>query len=849
MTELEPDQQNGIQSHRVQNRRWVFFFGFIFIQSIPVIYRIISLPGDPKNSLIFGLSLARILLVLAAAGLGLIFLAAAYLSGMNENRIQAVVKDRWCEGRMFLILMAGSILAGLSAWGFLVYLRIGPDGADNPLYIRFFPFLLWVILLGLQLSIWFWIHNFGWQKSRYGVFKPVLIPSAIVAGVFLLTGVIIGFTGWGVIPDIFYWGNPGVPLLSWQVWLALSSSLILLTLMVSFPVIRVYRQRLDWILGIGLFVLAAGLWLSQPIPSSYFFPSVRPPTYQIYPYSDAGFYDYTAQSLIIGEGFLNGKIVTRPLYILLVAIWHGLEGQDYAEIILLQTLLLAIFPAALYWLGRSMRSREAGLAAGLLAIFRELNTIAATPLTEVSHSKMLMTDCLTGLGLCLFCLAVFRWLRKSGTHPVRSVLIGGFLGLLILLRSQALFIVPVVVLLLLIQRKSGWRGVAIESGLFLSGIVLAVSPWIIRNGVKTGDFAMDQPSQAVYVAKRFVSSVEEMESLQLAANSSDVGRHIVQYTFSHPLDVARFAGAHFLNNELSTLVVLPLRASFTDFHDNFEISSLFWLDGVKSLAGFQWLFLALNLMLISIGVGSAWSKWKWPGLFPLLAHLAYSLSSAVSRISGWRFIQPVDWVGYFYFCLGFAEVVIWIFTLSNISLRPWEKNTRELPSLALSGKWTFAALGLILVAGVSLPAAEWIIPKRYSPAMQNLALERVQEIPELKSSIGSVEEFMQQPGAVQMVGRSLYPRWYKAGAGEPGSGWAAYKPREKAHLGFMIVGPSGDQQMVLTQDQIPENFTHAADLIVFGCKKSDFIDVRLVVGYNNPDHFVYTYGNPSDQCE
>ena len=56
-----------------------------------------------------------------------------------------------------------------------------------------------------------------------------------------------------------------------------------------------------------------------------------------------------------------------------------------------------------------MRSREAGLAAGLLSIFRELNNIAATPFTEVSNSKMLMTDSITGLGICLLCLAVFRW--------------------------------------------------------------------------------------------------------------------------------------------------------------------------------------------------------------------------------------------------------------------------------------------------------------------------------------------------------------------------------------------------------------------------------------------------------
>ena len=55
MTDLEPDQHPGIQ-----NRRWVCFFLFLSVQSLPIIYWIASLPGDPKNSLIFGLSLARL---------------------------------------------------------------------------------------------------------------------------------------------------------------------------------------------------------------------------------------------------------------------------------------------------------------------------------------------------------------------------------------------------------------------------------------------------------------------------------------------------------------------------------------------------------------------------------------------------------------------------------------------------------------------------------------------------------------------------------------------------------------------------------------------------------------------
>lgn len=844
MTDMESDQCTG-----KKNRQWVWFFLFLSIQSIPVLYWIASLPADPKNSLILGFSLARLALLAVILFLGVIFLAAARVSAMKESRLQSIFEERWRDGSFFYWLQGTAIFSSVMAWIFLVILRSGINGGNDALYIRFQPFLIWIIALGWQAGIWLWIRFFGWHPDRLIRFGPIFKSSAITAGTLLFLAIFIVLTGWGIVPDIFFWGNPGVPLLAWQVWLSLAAGFTLLTLLVSFPVLRVKQKRLDWIIGAGLFLLAVGLWLLTPIPTSFFFPTPREPAFLHFPYSDAGFYDYSAQTLLVGEGFLNGQIVTRPLYILLLAIWHGMEGQDYREIIVLQTLVLAVFPTTLYWLGRSMRSREAGLTAGLLSIFRELNTIAATPLTEVSHSKMLMTDSLTGLGICLLCLAVFRWLRKVEIRPVRATLIGGGVGLLILLRSQSITIIPVILLALILQHKSGWKGVLRESAHVLIGVILVISPWILRNGLKTGDFGLEQPSQSVIMAQRYASSVEEALNTHLEASTGQVGAHIWNYTVSHPADVFKFIGAHFINNEFATLEVIPLRFSPTDYHDNFQISTLFWLDGITNLTGYQWILLFLNLSLISIGIGSSFAKWKWAGLFPLVVHLVYSLSSAVGRISGWRFIQPVDWVGYFYYSLGFAECIVWIFAVSNLSVRPREKNTRELPAAKTSPIWLSAAAGCVLLGGLMLPAAEWIIPKRYTQEVIHQAASISIQMPEWASAVGSEDQFLQQPAAVKMVGRALYPRWYKAGSGEPGNGWAAYKPQEFAHLGFMMVGPDGEQQMVLTQEESPDRFTHAADIIVYGCRKADFIDVRLVVGYNQPNVFSYASDNLSRHCD
>jgi hypothetical protein len=206
-------------------------------------------------------------------------------------------------------------------------------------------------------------------------------------------------------------------------------------------------------------------------------------------------------------------------------------------------------------------------------------------------------------------------------------------------------------------------------------------------------------------------------------------------------------------------------------------------------------------------------------------------------------------MGYFYFCLGFSELVVWFFAASSFSLPSIEKSTKDKPEFKIVLKNYGFAAGLILFTGILLPLAEWIIPQRYSSVEQQKAINIASEILIQQEAVGGIQTFMKQPQAVQMIGRALYPRWYQPDGGEPGSGWAAYKAKSQAHLGFVMVGSAGEQQMVLTKNQSPEVFPHAADVIIFGCQKPDFIDVRLVVGYNQPEVFAYKADGISQLCE
>ncbi|MHC1783289.1 MAG: hypothetical protein AB9891_11160 [Anaerolineaceae bacterium] len=175
------------------------------------------------------------------------------------------------------------------------------------------------------------------------------------------------------------------------------------------------KKPADWKIDLVLFLVfwlgSYALWMSQPVPRSYFTPSPRAPNFEVYPYSDAGFYDYVSQSILIGSGFLNGQIITRPLFAVLLAGFHAVVGQNYNGMVALQTVLLALFPALLFLLGKIIHSREAGIFVGVLAAWREMNLLAATPLTEVSNSKMLLTDSLTGVVFAGLVLWLMWWLK------------------------------------------------------------------------------------------------------------------------------------------------------------------------------------------------------------------------------------------------------------------------------------------------------------------------------------------------------------------------------------------------------------------------------------------------------
>jgi hypothetical protein len=156
-----------------------------------------------------------------------------------------------------------------------------------------------------------------------------------------------------------------------------------------------------------------------------------------------------------------------------------------------------------------------------------------------------------------------------------------------------------------------------------------------------------------------------------------------------------------------------------------------------------------------------------------------------------------------------------------------------LPGVQGKGLWAKVLLaGLVLVLlSAAIPISERAIPERYRELSVEGTLDRLEEGGVLASTgidIQEVENFLDQERAEAWIGRALYPRFYLAGDGEPGSGWPSFTPRPYERLGFYLIGPER-RHVVLRMPAAPADFPHAADVLVLGCMVEDYLEANLVV--------------------
>jgi hypothetical protein len=378
------------------------------------------------------------------------------------------------------------------------------------------------------------------------------------------------------------------------------------------------------------------------------------------------------------------------------------------------------------------------------------------------------------------------------------------------------------------RRKETYRQLAVFAG----ATALTVLPWLTHNYVVNGEFSMEAAFQYRIIASQY-QYTGNLDIGNVDLEGKSLAGTLLTFALRDPRFVFGFIANHAMATQVGGILALPLIHQYNGLLADINLYWMDW-DGMLSLPNMG--LVVLYLMLIGLGLGAAWARWRWAGLMPLGFSLAYSLANGVARFSGWRYDLPADWIAYFYFAVGMAELFTILTGMLGLQrLEPRQEGDRQFeqtrspkPIVVLSAAFLlFGSLpwlgGLVAAPRYAADNADGLVGRlSVSPALTEIGIDRA-----------DLMTFRESPGAVFQTGRTLYPRFFSRGNGLASAHpWPAYAPRDFPRLGFLLLNDSR-HEVVLPIRDVPLDFEHAADAIVVGCLAEDYIEARLVLLENS----------------
>jgi hypothetical protein len=209
-------------SNKLHGNGLTLYFAAAALEALAGLAYLFAIPADPKNSILLGFSLPRLLLalaLLAAGATGAALALRAWREPSWAERVKAWLSSFRVQRVAGVIAAVGVLLGWVGVWTPAYrLLQYGP-------YLeRLRPLLVWALLVGLQtiglLLAW---RGGGWKglKEELTAQGGAMVYSGLTLAVLLLVWLVVALTGVGLIPDKVHWNDTGVPLLAEQVSLAL----------------------------------------------------------------------------------------------------------------------------------------------------------------------------------------------------------------------------------------------------------------------------------------------------------------------------------------------------------------------------------------------------------------------------------------------------------------------------------------------------------------------------------------------------------------------------------------------------------------------------------------------------
>ncbi len=741
-----PDQvtSKGHQSHAL-----IFVLGFLEFTGAAVAILLIS--KDPKNAFLFGYSLSRLVLFLftLCLGIGMLVIAIKTYRKGKSKILEFLTRITPWTDVSFLLFLAGCLVA-----------VIHPSilGVGRYFFERLQPLLLVLCFLPIQFSLTSLVRV-KWKFDKLLWFPIFLCFGAIL----LLTGFIV-FTGLGITPDKVYWNVAGMPLSVSQL------ITILLGVIVSVELVSILKKYipaqkmkyLDLALCVLIFLTAILVWNKTPF-NGHFFTNISWPYYQPFPFSDARDRDLGALSIIIGKSIsFNGHTVS-PLYEVFLSILHGIADYDYTLLTQLQLIVLAVIPVAIYLFGKAFHNRFLGLLIAAIIIVRQGNAILLSRMIAGSNPFLLTTEMPTYLCISVLVGLIFLWLKKSHKSPWIPFLAGGVLGMAALIRVNPLILFPaalVISLVVMWKSKKKWLG---QATVFCLGFLLLITPWILTGTTEDGQSFFLQKFYNV-INQRYdpIGQVQDSYGEAILYENASPSRmrmkianisDIKPDTFINIYQFPGFVVNHFLHNIVTTILPLPDSISPSDQVLTELALRPYWVEQEPwfgELKPSQIIFLFINLALVAMGLGWSWRRWHWAGMIPVFFYLVYLVSMGFARVSGSRYIVPVDWVVFFYYAIG---IIMLLEAISKLIKLRIQEELEPAPAVITStnvggnNKWgmIFSLVFLISISAI-IPVADNFIPEDTLLCQDGSSLPNVSTM--MEGNLRNVE---------LVPGRVLYP--------------------------------------------------------------------------------------------
>ena len=846
------------------------FFYLILIQSFVAALWLLLIPKEPEHAVFLGYSIQRLLLLIPMVFPVFMVLFANYKLKKSETWQKWIEKEE-NKAKLSMMFVLGGVLSALAVWSFIFLYHFLDFFNDVGIYNRLMPLLIDYLLMGIELlvfviTVFYRVPN-NHRKSHQFPWKSFLSALLIIALCFL----VIEITGWGHGFTRLVIVVLGVPLLEGQIWYIAGILLMIAFAALAWNTIpsgqRIHlNKHRDAVVFLALWLIAVVLWASLPLPDhNYFAPSVRAPNFEKYPFSDAEQYDYN--SLYVLYGAIDGFVISKPLYVSFLAVLHAVAGLDYVRVVFLQTLVIALFPGILYLIGKELHSRLGGIAIALLAIFRETNSIQASTMANVSNSKLLLSGMLAALLASLLVYVIIRWFKTPGKKVSgHAFIIGGIIGAFILTRLQAMALVPFGILLVVVRYFKNIKSILISVLLLVLAVGLVLAPVLIRNHAITGVYWVDNPSSTGGLYRYFVFEEDygiEIPEVDTKAEQLNRNISVIASAFSRGFgNILQFIMDHFFRNEISSMLIMPVRlGNQTQFLDFLNINQPFWAEIYTQSNVLNLIVFLTNSIIIALGFSYVFQRNPWVALCVVGFHVVYSLSSAVVRLAGWRFILPADWIIFTFYALGIVELITaFFYTAFRWDLKAlvpgWAAYPVESDTKPLTWRSYLIYGMLFLFIGGFIPLREALIPSlvpEYDREDVCTAFISAAESSQTPQIADDVAVFCEDERTSALMGYGVYPRFFDEGEGyydRPTD--LRFGRQEYSRLVFRLIGevnysgfiktnrkdlefPNGALVYVLAQDM---KETGVGYVLVAGKEPELIISSALINKTEMPDNLV-----------